>query len=41
MSEKSKILQYNVEHFVQDSDNVLAKFPFFRMKFLQKNYSDV
>ena len=36
--QESQILQicYNVEHFLQDSDNISAKIAFFRKKFLQK-----
>ena len=36
--QESQILQscYNVEHFLQDSDNIFAKIAFLRQKFLQK-----
>ena len=36
--QEPQILQicYNVEHFLQDSDNIFAKIAFFRNKFLQK-----
>ena len=36
--QESQILQscYNVEHFLQDSDNILAKIAFLRQKFLQR-----
>ena len=37
--QESQILQsfYNVEHVLQDSDNIFAKNAFFGEKFLQKN----
>ena len=36
--QESQILQicYNVEHFLQDSDNISAKIEFLRKRFLQK-----
>ena len=36
--QESQILQscYNVEHFLQDSDDIFAKIAFLRQKFLQK-----
>ena len=41
--QEPQILQicYNVEHFLQDSDNIFAKIAFFRNKFLQKIQSDI